>query len=126
MFWERVEHPLSIGLIFMLFSVGFLKWEHAYTATTWLLAGSVLLWQMLFDKTVFRAQFYRAFLVVQIPFLLVNGVLTGSFTEQPVVVYNPEEYFGVRVGTIPIDDFVYNFIWLFSIILLYEKKKQIF
>ena len=120
--FDALDYPLSMGLIFIFFTIGLYKWAQAYTATTWLLAGFLLLWQVAFDDiTAFRGRFFRAFLVVQIPFLLVNGILTGAATAEPVVVYNPEEYFGVRIGTIPIDDFVYNFTMLFSIIWLYEK-----
>ena len=123
--FDSFEYPLSILLIFMFFIVGFMKWQQAYTATTWLLAGFLLSWQVLFDnKGAFRGRFYRAFLVVQIPFLLVNGILTGAATAAPVVVYNPEEYFGMRIGTIPIDDFVYNFTMLFSVIWLYETFQR--
>jgi lycopene cyclase domain-containing protein len=120
-FFKSLEHPLSIFLIFLFFGIGFSNWGKTYTATTSIAAAIVLLWQFIFDnKTNFRADFYRVFVVGLIPFVLTNGILTGIATEQPVVVYNPEEYLGIRFFTIPLDDFIYNFALLFSVTWLYE------
>lgn len=38
-------------------------------------------------------------------FLLVNGI----YTRLPTIHYNPAAIWGVRVGTIPLEDFFYNF-----------------
>ena len=122
--FKRIEYPLSILLIFIFYGVGFWCWGHAYTATAFIIAGSVLLWQVIFGAIDFRAQFYRSFLIGLIPFILVNGILTGATTSQPVVVYNPEEYLGIRFITIPLDDFAYNFSMLFSVTMLYEYFKK--
>lgn len=123
-FFKHIEYPLSILLIFIFFGVGFGSWGHAYTATAFIIAGSVLLWQVLFGAIDFRAEFYRSFFIGLIPFILVNGILTGTTTSQPVVIYNPEEYLGIRFITIPLDDFAYNFSMLFSVTMLYENFKK--
>ena len=123
-FFKRIEYPLSILLIFVFFIVGFGHWGHAYTATAFIIAGSVLLWQVIYGVIDFRPQFYRSFFIGIIPFILVNGTLTGATTSQPVVIYNPEEYLGIRFITIPLDDFAYNFSMLFSITMLYEYFKK--
>jgi lycopene cyclase domain-containing protein len=121
-FFKSIERPLSIFLIFLFFGVAFVYWGKTYTSTTSVAAGTVLLWQFLFDKkTQFRGNFYRVFALGLIPFILTNGILTGIATEQPVVIYNPEEYMGIRFFTIPVDDFIYNFAMLFSVAWLYER-----
>ena len=60
-----------------------------------------------------------------IPFLIVNGLLTGSFIEGEVVWYNNAENLGIRLGTIPIEDIVYAFNLLYPGIILIEKFKPI-
>ncbi len=49
------------------------------------------------------------FLVMLIPFFIVNGILTGSFIDNEVVWYNNSENLNIRLFTIPIEDSVYAF-----------------
>lgn len=53
-----------------------------------------------------------AFLIALVPFFLVNGVLTGSGLEAPIVWYNENEISGFRFFTIPIEDVVYGWVLL--------------
>jgi len=54
-------------------------------------------------------------LVFLIHFLLVDGVLRGGFTKEPIVLYNPEEYMGIRILSVPFEDAVYGFLLLFGV-----------
>jgi lycopene cyclase domain-containing protein len=49
--------------------------------------------------------FWLAVLLTYIPFLIFNGLLTAI----PIVVYNDLENWGIRVYTIPLEDFFYSF-----------------
>lgn len=69
-------------------------------------------------------EYYPSFLIILIPFLIVNGVLTGSFIEEPVVWYNNVENLNVRVFTIPIEDFFYAFTLLFSVQIIFNYLKS--
>jgi lycopene cyclase domain-containing protein len=57
-----------------------------------------------------------------IPFILINGFLTGSFTEFPVVSYNPSEIIGIRLLNIPIEDSMYCLLMLLIVIAFYNKS----
>lgn len=122
--FAKQEGKITIVLILLLIGIGLWKWEHIYTATATLLSGLLLLFHWLFVKSGYRGRFYLAYLVTCIPFLVVNGILTGGFTESPVVMYNPEENFGLRIGTVPVDDFAYSFLMLFANITLFEALKK--
>lgn len=117
----KAEPILTPLLIVLFLGVGFSLFWHNYTATTFLLAGAFLLYHYLAEPAAQRSRFYLAYLVVWIPFLLVNGVLTGGFTEAPVVLYNPEEYLGVRIGSVPLDDSIYNFLMFLGVVTLFER-----
>jgi lycopene cyclase domain-containing protein len=40
----------------------------------------------------------------------VNGILTGLFIDDSVVWYNNSHTLGMRIGTIPLEDFFYAFL----------------
>ena len=68
--------------------------------------------------------YYITFLLILIPFFIVNALLTGSFIESEVVWYNDNENLGIRVFTIPIEDFGYAFsLMLFNLLLIRRFEK---
>jgi lycopene cyclase domain-containing protein len=123
-FLKKIDTPLSIFIIIACISIGCVYWGRQYTVTTFWVAGLLLLWQYLFGTQEVRLKFYRMLPIATIPFILVNGVFTGGFTAQPIVVYNPEEYLGIRFFTIPLDDFSYNFGLELAVIMLFEYIKN--
>jgi len=111
---------LTKTLIFIFFLIGIIYWENIYTATTFIAAAFFLLFHYLYIQQPYRSRFYLAYLVCLIPFFLVNGVLTGGYTQNPIVIYNPQEYLGIRIGSVPVDDAGYNFLLLLGVITIYE------
>jgi lycopene cyclase domain-containing protein len=65
--------------------------------------------------------FIPAYLISIIPMFIVNGLLTAK----PVVYYNPDEFSGIRIGTIPLEDFFYNLAMLLMCVVLYEYFKSL-
>ncbi len=94
---------ITASLVIALFSKG-----RAYTLYSFSLLAVVLFWS-LFDRRGAIRSFYFTFLVMLIPFVVVNGFLTGSFAGMEVVWYNPREIMGVRFLAIPLEDFGYSF-----------------
>lgn len=74
-------------------------------------------------KAKWFGHFAVAFTICIIPFLIVNGLLTGWATSQPVVWYNEDHITGFRVGTIPMEDFYYNLGMFLSLVVVYEWLK---
>ena len=65
-------------------------------------------------------QFWLAMLLTYVPFLIFNGLLTGI----PIVVYNDAENWGIRVYTIPLEDFFYSLSLLGFNILVYLPLRR--
>lgn len=61
-----------------------------------------------------------AFLFSMLPFLLVNGILTGSFLDDPIVWYNEAQFSSLRMFTIPFEDVIYGFGLIVLNIILVE------
>jgi lycopene cyclase domain-containing protein len=59
-----------------------------------------------------------SYVVILVPFFIVNGVLTGTGLSEAVVWYNDTQNFGVRLGTIPLEDTVYNLGMLLTVALV--------
>lgn len=77
----------------------------------------------IFDKHKSLNRFFISYLVILLPFTIVNGILTGSFIDEPIVWYNNEENLGVRFFTIPVEDFGYAFSMLYFSVFLIERFK---
>ena len=80
----------------------------------------------------YRRQLFRTFLltylVILIPFFIVNGVLTGTGIEDQVVWYNNAENIGLRMLTIPVEDVIYNLGMLLTVFVFtewFEAKKVV-
>lgn len=77
-----------------------------------------------FNKSKIISTFYITFLVIIIPFLIVNGILTGTFIDEEVIWYNNSENLGIRFFTIPIEDFAYAFSMILFNLLLIGKLQN--
>lgn len=121
---KDILRPIAKGLTWMLIAlfiaVGISNLDKWYTSFNLLLGSLSLGLHYLYFGTRFLGRFYLAYLVHLVPFLLVNGILTGAFTEEPVVIYNNTENLGIRLFTIPIEDTVYSMTLLLMNISLFE------
>jgi lycopene cyclase domain-containing protein len=113
--------PVYHGLIALaLLVLGYRHMEHTYTSIAcWGAALSLLIANVVIRQARW-SYFWAMYGISLVPFLIVNGALTGAFTEKPVVWYNNTENSGVRLGTIPIEDSVYLLFYLLLIFMVYE------
>ena len=118
---------LTGGLVLGLGLLGLIHLSRAYTATTFLLTAAFLAFHSRCLRTAYLGRFYLAYLVMLVPFFLVNGVLTGAWTDAPVVWYDDQENLGLRWGTIPVEDVSYGLLLILMNLTIYQslhpKKK---
>lgn len=65
-------------------------------------------------------KFWVAYFIHLIPFFVINGVLTGSLIDNPIVWYDNQQNLGIRLLTIPIEDTIYALLLLLMNITFYE------
>jgi len=122
--YRILEKLITWSLIGLLCLLGIWSWGRLYTSFTCLGTAILLTAHYLVYPNTYRTFFYKAQLVSFIPFILINGILTGSITSTPVVQYNPLEMLGKRFVTIPVEDFIYCFMLLLSVTTVYEYFKE--
>ena len=108
----------------VLICLGLYYIDKAYTSITFISCGLFILLLQHAFKVPFLPKFFRAYVIVLIPFFIVNGVLTGSFIDNEVVWYSSNHITNFRVVTIPIEDFIYNLLMLLLTITVYETSKK--
>ncbi|GGN05341.1 hypothetical protein GCM10010967_45620 [Dyadobacter beijingensis] len=80
-----------------------------------------LKWQI---KPKWLGLFYYSHMFLLVPFFIVNGILTGTGPEKPVVWYNNAQNIGVRILTIPVEDVFYGMLMLLLNAFLFETFLQ--
>lgn len=111
---------LVMILITVLLIFNFGKW---YTTVNFIVFLFLLAYAVKYHLNTLQ-EYYPSFLIILVPFLIVNGILTGSLIENPVVWYNNAENLGFRIFTIPFEDIFYAFTMLFSVQLIFNHLKQ--
>jgi len=113
---------LVIGTaVVVLLAAGVLFHDHGYTSKALTSCGLFLITALLLDRPLLDSKQYWGWLAIcYVPFLIVNWVLTAL----PVVEYNPRAIFGVRIFSIPVEDFFYNYSMLSFYILFYRMRNK--
>ncbi|MCF8277931.1 MAG: lycopene cyclase domain-containing protein [Flavobacteriales bacterium] len=120
---KYARHGATI-LAYMLVALAFKYSDKAYTFWTSVFTLVFLLAHLVLLKKPYWSRLVFAYLVILIPFFIVNGILTGTGLENPVVWYNDDENLGIRLLTIPVEDSMYGFLLIASNISLFEYFKR--
>jgi lycopene cyclase domain-containing protein len=114
---------ILIIAMLMIFCVGFIgNW---YTSVTFILLSLTLIYFQFILSTIWLRRFCFTSLVLILPFLIVNGILTGTGIDSEVVWYNNNEIMGYRFFTIPLEDFAYGFLMLLLNMYIFENYDYI-
>lgn len=116
----------SIAVVFMLLGglMLLLYPGRLYTQSASLVMIILLAINLWVLRSPWLGRFFLAYLVSLIPFVLVNGILTGAVTAEPIVWYNDDENMGMRFITIPLEDFFYGLDLMLLNLMLYERFKR--
>jgi lycopene cyclase domain-containing protein len=95
--------------------------DRAYTSITFLSLGLLLLYLHFIYRRIRLDAILLVWMVLLIPFLVVNGLLTGTMLDEPVVWYNDAENLGRRILTIPVEDTAYGFLLFVLVVAVFEK-----
>lgn len=115
--WVKV---ISAVLVVALLVVAALNFDRAYTFSAFVLCAIWIAFTAFVQKAEWLGRFYVTYAILLLPFLVVNGILTGTGLEREVVWYNEAHILGPRILTIPIEDVFYGMLMLGLTVSIYE------
>ncbi len=118
--FKTIENKITFSLLIFLSVFAILFYDRLYTTVTFISLSTLLVVLFFVFKVNFFHRFYFTFLILLIPFLIVNGILTGTGIEQPVVWYNNFEITRFRILTIPFEDVFYGMLLQLLNVSLFE------
>jgi lycopene cyclase domain-containing protein len=124
--FRNLAKPFGLALLAALTVIAMLHSDKLYTFWTALLAAVFLATHLFLLKRHYWSRLLFAYIVVLVPFFIVNGLLTGTGLKEPVVWYNNQENLGIRMLTIPVEDTIYGFLLVGLNITLYEYFQALF
>jgi lycopene cyclase domain-containing protein len=117
--WKpKVENIFCIFFSFTLLIAGFIFFDKLYTSATFISTAFICLLLKFVFKINWFGKAISVYALLLVPFLIVNGILTGTGIEEPVVRYNDAENLGIRISSIPVEDIFYG-LELFLLNLLF-------
>lgn len=123
MYNKPIADSLLATVAILLLVTGLIMYNRAYTSVTFLLTAVcsfIVLWKKNLFKGLDTASFLLSYLVILVPFLIVNGFLTAI----PVVLYNDDENLGIRIYTIPFEDVFYGMLLILMNTVIYERLRH--
>lgn len=123
--WKPLPEKIFVVLsIIFALAVGLFFNDRIYTLITFVSTALSLfvLYFILNVRWIGKASFI--YLVLMPGFLSVNGILTGTGLESPIVNYNPGSFMGYRILTIPLEDAVYGYEMILWNLFLFQKFKK--
>lgn len=126
----KLDWKPSVEKVFVIISIisclilAILFRDKIYSFVTFLTTAItlIILYFVLKVKWIGKASFI--YLVLMPGFLAVNGILTGTGLDSPIVNYNPEDFIGLRILTIPIEDTVYGYEMILWNLFFFQKFKK--
>jgi lycopene cyclase domain-containing protein len=84
--------------------IALLHHDKVYTLVTALATIISLIYLHFFAKVNWIGKASFVYTILMLGFFPVNGILTGTGIDSPIVNYNPSDFMGIRMLTIPIED----------------------
>ncbi|WP_262147797.1 lycopene cyclase domain-containing protein [Chryseobacterium foetidum] len=124
---KKIENVLLHIITFVLLALATYFYEQLYTLTAFVTCALSILVLKYILKADWLGKAVIIYIILSPGFLVVNGLLTGTGLPSPVVNYNPAEFMGFRILTIPVEDFFYGLemiLWNLFFFLKFKKYEQ--
>lgn len=125
--WEKLP-GLNNVIVFVLvvcFSViTLLHHDKIYTLVAFVAATVTLIYLHLVVQSQWISKATVVYGILLLGFFPVNGILTGTGLESPIVNYRPGDFMGIRMLTIPIEDAVFGYAQFLVVLYFFQQFKK--
>ncbi|MFD1769195.1 lycopene cyclase domain-containing protein [Sphingobacterium suaedae] len=98
--------------------------DKIYTLVTAIATTTTLIYLHFIARAEWIGRASLVYTVLMLGFFPVNGLLTGTGLEAPIVNYNPGDFLGVRILTIPIEDAIYGYTQFLLVLYFFKRFKH--
>lgn len=136
------EQPLKtaslfISAFYMIIAIALMIvfYDHWYTFAACLASLILLALHTFYWKSNFLGYFHLTWIILLVPFFISNGVLTGltfynysvinlspEKIQNMIVWYNNNHNLGIRIWSVPLDDFFYGMAMFLLTVTIYERR----
>lgn len=134
---EKFAHAISIAYMLVALFLFFSFFGHWYTMSTTMFTFILLALHTFYLRTPYMGWFHLSWWILLVPFFASNGILTGiEFYRYPfinttpgsvqdmMVWYNNNHNMGIRLWSVPLDDFFYGMSMILLTITVYDRHKR--
>ena len=124
--WAAFNNMIVFASIVVCSLFALWHMDKAYTFVTAMVLILSLIYLHFFARARWISQASMVYFTLMLGFFPVNGILTGTGLESPIVNYNPNEFMGIRMLSIPVEDAVYGysqFLWIVYFFKVFQKKE---
>lgn len=104
--------------------IALLHYDKIYTLVTAITTITTLIYLHFIGRADWISKASLVFIILLLGFFPVNGILTGTGLETPIVNYNPSDFLDVRMGTIPVEDAVYGYTQFLWLVYFFKQFKR--
>ena|SRR5690606_29264779 len=104
--------------------IALLHYDKVYTLVTAVATLATLIYLHFLARADWIGKASLVYTVLMLGFFPVNGVLTGTGLESPIVNYNPGDFLGIRMLTIPVEDAVYGYTQFLLVLYFFKRFKH--
>lgn len=123
--WIKGFNNLIAFITIIICSViALLHYDKIYTLVTALATITTVIFLHFIARADWIAKASLVFTILMLGFFPVNGLLTGTGLESPIVNYNPNAFLGIRMLTIPIEDAVYGYTQFLLVLYFFKRFKN--
>lgn len=104
--------------------IALLHYDKAYTLVTSISTILTLIYLHFIVRADWIGKASLIYTILMLGFIPVNGLLTGSGIDSPIVNYNPADFLCIRILTIPIEDAIYGYTQFLLVLYFFKLFKR--